>query len=64
MQYQVGRLSEKMLMASEEQQSNDEQALQKIQQWYVLEKVGGDVGMMMQERFLPIQTWLESQVAK
>ncbi|HHL18647.1 MAG TPA: DUF349 domain-containing protein [Thiothrix sp.] len=63
MQYQVGRLSEKMLMASEEQQSNEEQALQKIQQWYALEKVAGDTGVMMRERFLPIQTWLENQVA-
>jgi hypothetical protein len=62
MQYQVGRLSEQMLMASEEQQSNEEQALQKIQQWYTLEKAVGDAGVMMQERFLPIQAWLENQM--
>jgi len=62
MQYQVGRLSEQMLMASEEQQSDEGQALQKIRQWYALEKLGGDVGKMMQERFAPIQAWLENQL--
>ena len=62
MQYQVGRLSEQMLMASEEQQSDEEKILQKIQEWYALEKIGGDVGVMIQERFLPIQTWLENQL--
>lgn len=63
MQYQVGRLSEKMLTVAKEQHSDEEQALQKIQQWYSLATIDGDVGLMMQERFSPIQTWLENEIA-
>ena len=63
MQYQVGRLSEQMLMASAEQHSNEEKALKKIQQWYLLAKPIEDkdnpMNAMIEERFMPIQTWLE-----
>ena len=61
MQYQVERLSEQMSAASEMSESNEQQALQKIQDWYLVGAVKDGDKPKINERFIQIQKWLEAK---
>ncbi len=63
MQYQVERLSEQMLTTSDMHQSNEEQALGKIQDWYLVGAVADDQQAVVHQRFESIEAWLKTKVA-
>ncbi|MEE9352785.1 MAG: DUF349 domain-containing protein [Thiotrichaceae bacterium] len=62
MQYQVERLSEQMLTASDTHQSNEKQALRKIQDWYLVGAVADDQQAAVHKRFESIEAWLKTKV--
>ncbi len=64
MKFQVERLSEQMSTASEMHQSEEDKALQKIQDWYLVGAVRDDQQITINKRFEKVEVWLKSKLSQ